>query len=142
MLTAADIIVRLRAQCPTLAAVEDPARMEPLEREALPVATVHLVSDEPLFEALSGAGCAYRRRYEVRITAATEQSLRDARAEIHYSLLSAWSQVNDAWSEFFYGQAATHHIRWLAGEMIALETAALQWRDSFQISGCDYPSAP
>lgn len=142
MLTSADIIARLQAQCPTLAGVDDPARLEPMEREALPVATVHLVSDEPLFESLSGQGCLYRRRYEVRITAATEQSLRDARAEIHYSLLNAWSQVNDAWSEYFYAESATHRIRWLAGEMIALETAAFQWRDSFQISGCDYPTAP
>lgn len=142
MITGADIIARLRAQCPSLAAVDDPARLEPLERAALPVATVHLTSDEPLFEALSGLGRRFRRRYEVRVTAADEQSLRDARAEIHYSLLNAWAQTNDAWSEYFYAQPATNHIRWLGGEMVALESAALQWRDSFQISGCDYPSAP
>ena len=142
MITGADIIARLRAQCPSLAAVDDPARLEPLERAALPVATVHLVSDEPLFESLSGLGRRFRRRYEIRITAADEQSLRDARAEIHTALLAPWSQINDAWAEFFYSQPATNHIRWLGGEMVALESAALQWRDSFQISGCDYPSAP
>lgn len=141
MLTAATIIARLAAQCPTLAAADDPALLEPLEREALPVATVHLVSDEPLFESLAGQGCAFRRRYEVRVTAASEASLSAARAEIHYSLLNAGAAVDAGWSELFTGQSH-HHIRWLTGEMVALETAALQWRDLFQITGCEYPSDP
>lgn len=142
MITSADIIARLAAQCASLAAVDDPARLEPLERASLPVASVHLAADEPLFVPLSGVGRFFKRRYEVRVTAATEQSLRDARAEIHFALLSAWAQVNDAWSEFFYSQAATHHIHWLGGEMVAIESGALQWRDLFEITGCDYPSSP
>jgi len=142
MITAADIIAQLSAHCLSLAAVDDPARLEPLERAALPVATVHLTSDEPLFESLSGQGSLFRRRYEIRVTAADEASLRDVRAEIHAVLLGPWSQINDVWSEYFYSQPATNRIRWLGGEMAALDSAVLQWRDVFQISGCDYPSAP
>jgi hypothetical protein len=143
MISAEDIIARLQAQCPTLASVEEPTHLETVEREAdqLPAATVYLLTDTPGFVPLSGAGRQYRRRYEVRITAASDESLRNARAEIHHSLLTSWQQVDDAWSEYFYARAASNFIRWSGGEMVAVTASSLQWRDLFDLQLCDYPSA-
>ena len=143
MISAEDIIARLQAQCPSLAAVEEPTHLETLERTAdqIPAASVYLVSDALGFEPLSGAGRQYRRRYEVRITATTDEELRNVRAEIHHSLLTAWQQVDDVWSEFFYAQGVANCIRWVGGEMVSLTAGALQWRDMFDFHLCDFPSA-
>lgn len=143
MISAEDIIARLQAQCPTLAAVEQPTHLETLEREAdqLPAVSVHLISDVPGFEPLSGAGRQYKRRYEIRVTARTDEELRNVRAEIHYSLLTAWQQVDDGWAEYFYARSAANFIRWSGGEMLSLTAGALQWRDLFDLQMCDFPSA-
>lgn len=143
MISAEDLIARLQAQCPSLAAVEEPTHLETLERAAdqLPAASVHLVSDTLGFEPLSGAGRQYRRRYEIRITATSDEQLRNVRAEIHHSLLTAWQQVDDAWCEYFYARSAANKIRWVGGEMLSLTAGALQWRDLFDLQLCDFPSA-
>jgi hypothetical protein len=141
MIYAADIIARLTEQATDLVAVEDTARVEPIERDAadLPCASVHMVSDTPGFLALSGQGRQYRRRYEIRITAADDASLHTARAAIHHSLLEAWTVGEDAWAEYFGAQQPANFIRWVGGEMVAIATGALQWRDLFDLQLCDYP---
>jgi hypothetical protein len=141
MIYAADIIARLQLQCTALAAVEDTARVEPIERAAedLPCASVHMVSDTPGFLALSGQGRQYRRRYEIRITAADDASLHTARAAIHHSLLEAWTVGEDAWAEYFGANQPANYIRWVGGEMVAINSGALQWRDLFDLQLCDYP---
>jgi hypothetical protein len=141
MIYAADIIARLTEQCTDLAAVEDTARVEPIERDSadLPCASVHMVSDTPGFLALSGQGRQYRRRYEIRITAADDASLHTARAAIHHSLLEAWTVGEDAWAEYFGTSQPANYIRWVGGEMTAIQSGALQWRDLFDLQLCDYP---
>lgn len=141
MISTSDILTRLTEQCTTLAGVEDPAHLETLERtsEQLPAVSVYLLSDAPGFVPLSGLG-QYRRRYEVRLTAATDADLHAARAEIHASLLTGWNDANDDWAQYFSGRQASNAIRWVGGEMVSLATQAQQWRDVFEIQLCAPPS--
>jgi hypothetical protein len=141
MIDAAAILARLQAQCATLASTEDPAHLETLERtsEQLPAVSVYLLSDAPGFVPLSGLG-QYRRRYEVRLTAATDADLHAARAEIHASLLTGWNDANDDWAQYFAGRQSSNAIRWVGGQMVSLATQAQQWRDVFELQLCDPPS--
>ena len=141
MIHASDIISRLQDQCDCLAAVEDAARVEPIERDAadLPCASVHMVSEAPGFRALSGQGSQYLRRYEIRVTAADDASLNIARSAIRYSLLQAWTVGEDAWAEHFGDSQPANYIRWAGGEIVAIGSGGLQWRDLFDLQLCDYP---
>lgn len=141
MIYAADIIARLQEQVIELAAVEDTARVEPIERAAedLPCASVHMVSDTPGFQAMSGQGSQSRSRYEIRITAADDASLQKARAAIRHSLTVTWTVGYDAWADYFGAQHPANYIRWTGGEMVAINSGALQWRDLYDLQLCDYP---
>jgi hypothetical protein len=117
------IIKRLRDECSGLAAVDDPTRIQPLDRESYPVATVHLASSVRAESRLS-AGTSESLRIEIRITAQTGAQLEASRKEIAGAL------------EGHIPTGAQMPLSFTAGEMLQLSGPLCQWRDVYQITSC------
>ena len=119
-----DIIDHLRIACPELAEVEDPTRINPLEMDAYPVATVHPANSTP-GDAMIGATLE-TRRYEVRITAASIDQLEEARQSICRAL------------DGYRPAGAAKPCTFAGGEVLQLSGPYIQWRDLWQLATCLY----
>lgn len=120
----ADLIDRLRIECPELAAVDDPTRINPLEMDAYPVATVHLANAIP-GDAMMGAAME-TRRYEVRITASSNDQFEDARKSICRAL------------DGYRPAGAAKPCTFVGGEVLQISGPYIQWRDLWQFATCLY----
>lgn len=118
-----DAVSRLRETCAGIVEIDEPTRINPLDRAAYPVVTVHLANERPASAAI-GEMDLIERRYEVRITSKSLAQLDDARAQV-MSALHQWRAPGSA-----------KPMRWIGGELVALDGPYLQWRDQYELARC------
>jgi len=119
----AAIITRLEGLS-TLATVEAPSRINPLERDSYPVATVYPSQEEPEDEGALISMTRMRRTYLVVLTVdspATLETVRDAVVE----RLSGWQPA-----------AGFGAMEYTSGKLEGINGALLQWACEFQTVVC------
>ena len=114
------LLDRLTTHCANVfAAIEEPTRVSPLERDAYPVATVYLLDETP--NGAHGGRYIVDRRYRILITAETGAQLETARHALG-AALNRWMPTGAAGAFAF-----------ASGTLEAIDGPFLQWGDVWQI---------
>lgn len=123
------LIEHLTATCPDFAAIEEPSRINPLERDEYPVVTLYPLADRPSELQTFGSLLARRRTWEFRVTAASVDQLETALAALARALTD------------HRPVGAVIPFAFVEGEVTALDGPKIQWADRWSAVACP-PAAP